>query len=290
MRVGTKSWAISDPGACVVNVELVDTPRGVSLTLLFRAPDAGRQSRASRCPQIPCALLPPAVFALLFCVLRQFANSAAGNEFWQGTRAVIVCVDGQSRSCHGVASRWLTGPVIAECRKHSPNAIICLLATKADSYSERRAQIIDTEMQSFVERNLCSTWAKVSAKEMTGKLPVNSSAASRLPRKKLSPRFTFRLKRLFSNSRYLQGASCGSLSVGIYDKADFLKQLLYALVTQDLKAHKNRVRRSIKARASVVEPDRASATGRASISQRASVMGAQLKEVAVRYSLASETS
>lgn len=108
----------------------------------------------------------------------QFGNSPAGEHFWRGTRAVVVCVDGQSSNCGRTAARWLTGPVIAECRKYEPNAIICLLATKADSFSERRINVIDRELQAFVDQRLCSTWAQVSAKAMTGKplrSPMDSS-------------------------------------------------------------------------------------------------------------------
>lgn len=102
-------------------------------------------------------------------VLCQFGKGPAGQQFWQGTRAVVVCVDGQSSSCSNSALRWLTGTAVEECRKYEPNCIIFLLATKADSLSERRENEIEDELQSFVEQRLCNSWAVVSAKTMKGK-------------------------------------------------------------------------------------------------------------------------
>ncbi|KAL8429072.1 hypothetical protein ACSSS7_006779 [Eimeria intestinalis] len=99
----------------------------------------------------------------------QFSTSLASEQFWRGTRALLVCVDGQLTSCASVATRWLTSPVVAACRRHEPGVVVCLVATKTDALSDRRAEIIDAEMQGFVDDGLCSTWAKVSAKEMTGK-------------------------------------------------------------------------------------------------------------------------
>lgn len=79
-----------------------------------------------------------------------------------------MCVDGQLTSCASTATRWLTSPLVAACRRHEPDVVVCLVATKADALSERRAEIIDAELQGFVDKGLCSTWAKVSAKDMTG--------------------------------------------------------------------------------------------------------------------------
>lgn len=191
MRLGTKSWAVSEPSACVVNVELWDTQRG-------------------------------------------FGKNPAGEEFWRGTRAVVVCVDGQSSSCSSSSLRWLTGDAINECRKYEPSAIIFLLATKSDTLSERRENDIQDELQSFVDQRLCTTWALVSAKTMKG----------------------------------------------IYDKEDFLKQLLHALISQDIKAHKNRSRRSsTRQRQSLMDNNNRQSI-RSSI--RASAIGGPIKDVVLR--------
>lgn len=202
MRLGTKSWAISDPAACIVNVELWDTPRG-------------------------------------------FGSTPAGEQFWQGTRAVVVCVDGQSANCASTASQWLRGSAIAECRKYCPNVLVCLLATKADAFSDHRKENIDSEMQAFADRSLCSTWAQVSAKAMTG----------------------------------------------IYDKSDFLKQLLHALVSKDLKGNKTRGRLSLlKPRQSIVDATGAPSQGRLSIVQRVSLAGGQLRDLAAHRMSSASTS
>ncbi|OEH77773.1 hypothetical protein cyc_06784 [Cyclospora cayetanensis] len=152
---------------------------------------------------------------------------------------MLVCVDGQSSTCKSTATRWLTGTAMAECRKYAPDAIVCLLATKADSVSERKAEATAEEFQAFVDQGLCSTWAQVSARALTG----------------------------------------------IYDKNDFLKQLLHALVSRDMKTHKSRSRRSfIKPRQSITGGNAGTPSARLSISEKASILGTQLKDVALRCS------
>lgn len=109
-------------------------------------------------------------------LLHQFGSTPAGEHFWQGTRAVVVCVDGQSANCASRASHWLHGSAIAECRKYCPNVLVCLLATKADAFSDHRKENIESEMQDFADTGVCATWAQVSAKAMTGKTyPCSSS-------------------------------------------------------------------------------------------------------------------
>ncbi|KAL8431311.1 hypothetical protein Efla_006877 [Eimeria flavescens] len=281
VRVGTKSWAISDPAACILNVELWDTPRG-------------------------------------------FSTALAGEDFWRGTRAVVVCVDGQNSACSAAAARWLTGPLVASCRQHEPNAVVCLVATKVDGLSERRAGVLDEELQAEVDKGHCSTWAKVSAKEMTGRLPSLSFSLSlsvfaqslcQLPRGGYSlgacgsvsvqwlsgggaPRQQSEAAqqqdglccwRTAAGSACVFGCRLGlgvSACTGIYDTNDFLKQLLHALVSKELKAPKSRVRRSLlRPRQSVSGQSRDSIAsgGRPSIASRASVTAEQLKEVAIRF-------
>ena len=67
---------------------------------------------------------------------------------------------------------------------------------------------------------------------------------------------------------------------GIYDREDFLKQLLHVLITQDLKAHKSRSRRSSARQRHSLIDDRTST--RSSVSERASLLGGQLKDVVLR--------
>lgn len=105
----------------------------------------------------------------------QFATTTAGASFWRGTRALLVCVDGNIADVSGAVLRWLESNVVEECKLFEPKAVIFVLITKADLMQPEKIQNVAKMMDDYISSGFCTTWALVSAKKMMGQTKQDKS-------------------------------------------------------------------------------------------------------------------